>query len=112
VSADVGAKIDPAFQALAGGDGELVEVIVSIARSDTPAPPAADQATQVAQAQARFETAAAPLLARLEALAAVDVRPLWLAHAVAARVPRTALTTLAAEDTVTRITPDTARKMI
>lgn len=112
MSAGVEAKIDPALRALAGGNGEPIDVIVSIAPSDAPAPPAADQAAHVAQRQARFEAAAAPLLARLEALAAEQVRPLWLAHAVAARVPRAALAALAAEDTVTRITPDTARRMI
>lgn len=105
-------KIDPALRALPEGSDEPVDVIVSIAGSDTPAPPTADRAAHVAQAQARFEADATPVLARLAALAAEDIRPLWLARAVAARIPRTALAELAALDMVTRITPDTARKMI
>lgn len=112
MSAGFQEKIDPALRALPEASDVPVDVIVSIAGSDTPAPPAADRAAHVAQAQARFEAAAAPVLARLAALAAEQIRPLWLAHAVAARLPRTALAALAAEDTVTRITPDTARKMI
>lgn len=105
------AKIDPALRALPD-DGAAVDVIVSVARRDTPALPTADRAAHVAQAQAGFEAAAGPLLARLAAVAAENVRPLWLAHAVAARLPRAALASLAAEDSVTRITPDTPRNMI
>ena len=114
-------KIDRALRGQLDG---MVDVIVSIARADPRADtsgdlavdapstaPASDRGAHVAQAQARFDAAAAPLLARMNALGAQRVRPLWIAHAVAARVPREALAPLAAEDMVTRIAPDTERKM-
>jgi hypothetical protein len=104
------AKIDPALLALAPGG--MVDVIVSVARTGAPGASMGDRAAWVAQAQAQFDKDAAPLLAQLTALAAGNVRPLWLAHAVAARIPHAALAALAAEDTVTRIAPDTERKMI
>jgi hypothetical protein len=113
-------KIDRALQALPERPGQMVDVIVSIARADPPADlPAAtpttapaDRSAHVAQAQARFDAAAAPLLARLNALGAERVRPLWIAHAVAAQLPRAALAALAAENTVSRIALDTKRKLI
>lgn len=109
-------KIDRTLQALPERPGEEVDVIVSLVRSTPPEAAATgtptDRAAQVAQAQARFDAAAAPLLARLNALGAQHVRPLWIAYAVAARLPRAALASLAAEDTVARIAPDTERKLI
>lgn len=117
-------KIDRALRALPGQLDGMVDVIVSIAKADpcadksadlpVDAPstaPEPDRATHVAQAQARFDAAAAPLLARMNVLGAERLRPLWIAHAVAARVPRAALLPLAAEGMVTRIAPDTERKM-
>lgn len=113
MSTDSLRKIDRALQTLPAGDGEMIDVIVSIARVDAPAAaPPPDRAAHVAQAQARFDAAAAPLLARLNALGAERARPLWIAHAVAARLPRAALAALAAEEMVARIVPDTERKMI
>lgn len=115
-------KIDRTLQALPERPGETVDVIVSLVRgaapeagtpaADAPSSTPPDRAALAAQAQARFDTAAAPLLARLHALGAQQVRPLWIAHAVAARLPRAALGLLAAEDTVARIAPDTERKLI
>jgi hypothetical protein len=112
------AKLDQALQALAARPalpGEMIDVLVSIARPalpDEPDVPPGDRLARVAQAQARFAAVAAPVLTRLGLLAAENVRPLWLAHAVAVRVPHAALAALADDDMVTRIALDTERKMI
>ena len=83
----------------------------SLERAGTPGE-AARASKETGTTQALFEAEARPLVDRLTALGAREIRPLWIARAVAARVPLSAVLHLASGDEVRQIALDTKRKVL
>ena len=95
-----------------GRERELVDVIVSLDRPADPPERGAPPLGAVADEALRFEAEARPLIDRMNAIGAAEVHPLWIARAVAAKLPVSAVLEIAREKRVRRIALNTKRKVI
>lgn len=110
-------KLDQQLRAMVASGavrpGGTMDVIIAIdAPASPPIQPGADKTAHAKRAAAIFEADARPVIERLNALGAEQVRPLWLGRSIAARLPIEAITRLAAEPAVKRVMLDSERKLI
>ena len=103
--------------AVRGGPAvELPVMIVitssSASRSSSPFPESSDRESAVAETRAAFDREAQPILDRLAAVGARDVRTFWINHTIAARVLLSLLIDVASLPEVRHLLLDSRRAIL